>query len=134
MGQQLRLKQMWTLTFPADPLPTSILFPCCLVPRDLHVCAPAPPHLLPALPSLLSPGSLNFLGLDCPLDWFLSFKPRMLGNVYAIGWCMSVPSRLCVYSWERRPRSLPLGRLCSFWRGATINKGMSDSNEFQEEK
>lgn len=74
MGQQLRLKQMWTLPFSADPLPTSVLFPCCRVPRDLHVCAPAAPHLLPALPSLLSPGSLNVSGLDCPLDWFLSFK------------------------------------------------------------
>lgn len=85
MGQQLRLKQMWTLTFSAGPLPSSVPFPCCLVPRDLHVCALAPPHLLPALPSLLSPGSLNFLGLDCPLDWFVSFKPRSLGNVCAIG-------------------------------------------------
>lgn len=61
---------------------------------------PALPHLTSCLSCPVF-GSLNFLGLDYPLDWFSSFKPSTLGNVYVIGWYMSLLSSLYVYSWKK---------------------------------
>ena len=67
-AHQLVWKQVWALSFSDTPLSTNIPFSCCLASLDLQVSAPA-------LPSLLSPGFLNFLGLDYPLDWRSCFKP-----------------------------------------------------------